>query len=81
MRHLPGLADKRAMRYNTKKDGYGTKDMDKVLRFLILAVLVGAAVVVGFFMVRMLFKLLVIGAIVIGIVALVRAWNRGTARG
>ena len=53
--------------------------MDKVLRFLVLAVLVGAAVVVGFYMVRLLFKLLVIGAIVIGIVALVRAWNKGTA--
>ena len=50
--------------------------MDKVLRFLILAVLVGAAVVVGFYMVRLLFKLLVIGAIVVGIIALIRAWER-----
>ena len=50
--------------------------MDKVLRFLILALLAGAVVVVAFYMVRLLFKLLVIGAIVIGIVALVRAWQR-----
>jgi len=50
--------------------------MDKVLRFLILAVLVGAAVIVGFYIVRLLFKLLVIGAIVIGIIALIRAWER-----
>jgi hypothetical protein len=54
--------------------------MDKILRFLILAVLVGAAVIVALFIVRLLFKLLVIGAIVIAILALVRAWNRGTAK-
>lgn len=46
------------------------------MRFLILAVLVGAAVLVGFFMLRLLFKLLVIGAIVLAILALVRAWSK-----
>ncbi len=50
--------------------------MEKILRFLILAVLVGAAVVAGFYILKLVFKLLVIGAIVIAILALVGAWKR-----
>jgi hypothetical protein len=55
--------------------------MEKIFRFLILAALIGAAVLAGFFILRLLFKLLAIGAIVLGILALVRAWGRGTAKG
>ena len=55
--------------------------MHKVLRFLILAVLVGAAILAGFYIVRLLFKLLVIGAIVLGIAALIGAWGKGKATG
>jgi hypothetical protein len=51
--------------------------MEKVWRFLILAVLAGAAVLAGLFFLRLVFKLLVIGAIVLGILALVR---RGAGR-
>ena len=38
--------------------------------------LVGAAVIVGFFLLKLVFKLIVIGAIVIAVLALIGAWRR-----
>lgn len=55
--------------------------LDKAIRFIILAVLVGAAVVAAIFVVRLVFRLLIIGAVVLAILALVRGWNRGAAKG
>lgn len=82
------LAHACSMEYNTQKGGNPPpgqtqeKNMlDKAIRFIILAVLVGAAVVAAIFVVRLVFRLLIIGAVVLAILALVRGWNRGAAKG
>ena len=51
--------------------------LKKIFRILLLAVLVGAAVVAGFYVMRLVFRLLIIGAIVLAILALARAWKKG----
>jgi|GEM_PF-5776958 hypothetical protein len=55
--------------------------MEKVFRLIILAILAGAVLMAVFFIARLLFRLLIIGAAVLAILALVRAWNRGSADG
>lgn len=50
--------------------------LDKAMRFIILAVLAGAAIMAMFFVVRLLFRLLIIGAVVLAILALVRGWKK-----
>ncbi len=55
--------------------------LNKAVRFIILAVLAGATIMAVFFIARLLIKLLVIGAVVLAVLALVRAWNRGASNG
>jgi hypothetical protein len=54
---------------------------NKAIRFIILAVLAGAAIMAVFFIVRLLFKLLIIGVVVLAVLALVKGWNKGSANG
>ena len=72
------MAARPVLRYNGKDNGGGR--MEKILRFLILAVLVGAAVVAGFYILKLVFKLIVVGAIVLAILALIGAWRRPAQR-
>ena len=55
--------------------------LNKAIRLVILCILVGAAVVTAFFVMRLIFRLLIIGAVVLAILALVRRWNWGAAKG
>ncbi len=55
--------------------------LSKAIRLIILCILAGAAICAMFFIARLLFRLLIIGAVVLGILALIRGWNRGGAKG
>lgn len=55
--------------------------LNRAIRLIILCILVGAAICAMFFVVRLLFRLLIIGAVVLTVLALIRAWTRGAAKG